>query len=361
MKKIYLFMTIILVVFLSACGTKKETDNSNSNKKSNTTSTSDLNVVTSLEDTITNNTVWCGTFNLVWNDLKENYIKQDIIINPPKEIVTNLNKATFNKSYLDENSYYTKFGKQTPALKKEIEENIKKKFNQTSDILDKFVWEENSDLEFIYAMLYKKFTFATPFSQLENKDFNYDEGSYRYFGITKSKRDGANQVEVLYYDDYDNNAVKILTNENDEIILVKSSNNANNFLEIYNNIINKSKTYTEKTLNDVDTLLIPYIKFDTYKEFKELENLKIPMANGYEFEIKKAVQSIKMQLNESGGDIKSEAAVSGKVNSAYIPEQVIRNFNYNTTFVMFLKEKNMDMPYFAAQINDLKLYQKSDK
>ena len=245
-------MTIVLVVFLSACGMKKRYNNSKSNK-TNTTVTNDLNVVTSLEDTITNNTVWCGTFNLVWNDLKENYIKQDIVINPPKEIVTNLNKATFNKSYLNENSYYTKFGKQTPELKKEIEKNIKEKFNQTSDILNKFEWEENSNLDFIYAMLYKKFTFATPFSQLKNKDFNNDNGNYRYFGISEDKRNGENQVEILYYDDYNNNAVKITTNENDEIILIKNTNNSNNFFEIYKNKINKSKKYIDKKLDAEET------------------------------------------------------------------------------------------------------------
>ena len=39
-----------------------------------------LNIVTSLEDEITSNTAWCGTFNLIWNDLKNDLAKQDIIL-----------------------------------------------------------------------------------------------------------------------------------------------------------------------------------------------------------------------------------------------------------------------------------------
>ena len=35
-----------------------------------------LNIVTSLEDEITSNTAWCGTFNLIWNDLKNDLAKK---------------------------------------------------------------------------------------------------------------------------------------------------------------------------------------------------------------------------------------------------------------------------------------------
>jgi len=367
MKKIYLFITILLIVFVSACD-KKQNNNENSNSNSNNNSniniqsntTSNINIVASLEDTITNDTAWCGTFNLVWNDLKENYAKKDIIINPPKEIVTNLNKSTFSKKELNENSYYTKFGYQTPELKKEIEENIKNKFNQTSDILDLFTWEKDSKSNFIYAMLYKKFTFATPFKQLVNNKFN-GNGEYRYFGINKNKRDGIDQVEVLFYENSNNYAVKLITQENDEIILLKNSNTENNFLNIYNNIINKSKNYNgNKKLDNKDTLLVPYIKFNAFKEYKELEGLVSHYADGTPFQIEKAVQTIKMQLSESGGDIKSEAAISTKESASISNTELIRNFNFNSTFTIFLKEKDMNLPYFAAYINDLSIFQKND-
>ena len=365
MKKIYLFMTILLVILVSGCNNKKTSNdiNNNSNSNSNTTitsnTTSNINIVTSLEDTITNDTAWCGTFNLVWNDLKENYVKQDIIINPEKEIVTNLNKSTFSKKSLNENSYYTKFGYQTPELKKEIEENIKKKFNQTSDILDLFEWNENSTNNFIYAMLYKKFTFETPFKQLVNDKFN-NKGEYRYFGIDKDNKDGINQVEVLYYNDYNDYAIKLNTKENDEIILIRNTNMENNFLDIYSNVNTKSKKFTgNKKLDSIDVLRVPYIKFDTFKEFTELEGITATSVDGKAYQIEKAVQTIKMQLNESGGDIKSEAAISTKETAA-VETNRPRYFSFNNTFTIFLKEKGMELPYFAAYIDDLSIFQKND-
>lgn len=35
-----------------------------------------MNAVLSLEDKIADDTVWCGTFNLIWNDLKNELAKK---------------------------------------------------------------------------------------------------------------------------------------------------------------------------------------------------------------------------------------------------------------------------------------------
>ena len=65
--------------------------------------------------------------------------------------------------------------------------------------------------------------------------------------------------------------------------------------------------------------------------------------------------------NESGGDIKSEAAISTKVTAVLPdPNEEIRNFNYTSNFTMFLIEKDKDLPYFAAYITSLDEFQKTD-
>ena len=97
-----------------------------------------MKIVLSLEDEITDNSAWCGTFNLIWNDLKNEIAKQDIVFNPQPEVVNNLNKGTFNTSYLSEESYYKVYGTPSIELKNQIEKAIKEKFNETSDILNDF-------------------------------------------------------------------------------------------------------------------------------------------------------------------------------------------------------------------------------
>ncbi len=319
-----------------------------------------LSVVTSLEDEITSNTAWCGTFNLIWNDLKNDLAKQDIIFSPQPKMVDNLNKGTFNTSYLSEDSYYKVYGTPTPELKKQIEKAIKEKFNETSSILDDFNWENGQDGDhFLYVMLKKQFEFPKVFTKLENGDF----GKYKnvkYFGIDSSTDEAVrDQVEVLYYNSSSDFAIKLKTKQNDEVIISRG-NTENNFGDIFKSITEKSSKYDgSKSFNETDKLKIPKISFNLKQEITEVENKVFTYSNGEEHYIETALQTIEFELDEKGGRIKSEAGMMDKLNLA-MPEEP-RNFFVDDTFTIFLKEEGRDLPYFAAQISDISQVQEDVK
>lgn len=312
-----------------------------------------LNIVTSLEDEITSNTAWCGTFNLIWNDLKNDLAKQDIIFNPQPTMVDNLNKGTFNTSYLSEDSYYKVYGTPTPELKKQIEKAIKEKFNETSSILDDFNWENGQDGDhFLYVMLKKQFEFPKVFTKLENGDF----GKYKnvkYFGIDSSTDEAVrDQVEVLYYNSSSDFAIKLKTKQNDEVIISRG-NTETNFGDVFKSITEKSSKYKGMhSFSETDKLKIPNIKFNLKEEITEVENKPFTFSNGQEYCIEKALQTIEFELDEKGGRIKSEAGMMNKA-TAIMPTEKPRDFLVDDTFTIFLKEEGRDLPYFAAQISDI--------
>lgn len=320
-----------------------------------------LSIVTSLEDEIKSNTAWCGTFNLIWNDLKNDLAKQDIIFNPQPTMVDNLNKGTFNTSYLSEDSYYKVYGTPTPELKKQIEKAIKEKFNETSSILDDFNWENGQDGDhFLYVMLKKQFEFPKVFTKLENGDF----GKYKnvkYFGIDSSTDEAVReQVEVLYYNSSSDFAIKLKTKQNDEVIISRG-NTETNFGDVFKSITEKSSKYNgSTTFNETDKLKIPNIKFNLKEEITEVENKLFTFSNGREYCIEKALQTIEFELDEKGGKIKSEAGISLKV-AAIKPTEKPRDFRVDDTFTIFLKEEGRDLPYFAAQIADISQVQEDVK
>lgn len=102
----------------------------------------DIKTVATLEDEITANSVWCGTFQLVWNDMVNNVVKQDVVFTPQEKIVENLNKQTFKENQLSEKDYYKVYDLLTLELKDKIEKGIKDKFNEKSDILDSIDWSD---------------------------------------------------------------------------------------------------------------------------------------------------------------------------------------------------------------------------
>lgn len=322
--------------------------------RSNNNYTTSNDVILSLEDRISDDTIWCGTFNLIWNDLKNEIAKQDIVFNPQLEEVKNLNKGTFSTKDLEDTSYYKAYGHPTLELKKEIEKNIKEKFNETSDILSDFDWNGSMDDYILYAMLKKVFNFNIPFDKLKDSNFK-DTENVKYFGINdKSNNKMRNQVTVLYYDD-NGYAVKISTKENDEVILVKGDNSPT-FLDVYNNTISKNINYDKATFTKDDSLRVPNLKMNVKKSFDQLVNKPFLFANGDEYYIGKAIQTIKFELDNKGGKIKSEAGMQVFKNAA-MPNDTSRAFNFDDTFIIFLKEKGKDLPYFAAKISDIKKFQ----
>ena len=349
MKKILISIIIVALIatgiYLLANSFDSENIEENVNNKN-------IKIVTSLEDEISDNAAWCGTFNLIWNDLKKDLAKQDIIFPENSSVVDNLNKGTFTVNELSEDSYYKVYGIPTLELKAEIEKAIKKKFNETSDILDSFIWEGHTKKDyFLYSMLKKEFEYPKEFSKLENGIFEqYD--NVRYFGINgKTKKEVREQIDVLYYNSEDDFALKIRTKGNDEII-VSVGNKENNFLDIYNNIVRESENYTDgKSLRNNDTFKMPYITFDLKEEITAVENKPFSFSNGDSYIIDKALQTIQFELDEKGGKIKSEAGISQKAMSVMPSEP--RKFNVDQTFTIFLIEQDRALPYFAAKISDI--------
>lgn len=341
----------VIILCLVYFGIKNGTTQNLSRRRISTNS--DIKIVTSLEDEISDNTAWCGTFNLIWNDLKNDLVKQDIVFAPQLKMVENLNKGTFNTSHISEDSYYKVYGHPNKRLKEEIEKAIKEKFNETSDILDDFEWENrDSNDYFLYAMLKKEFKFQCVFTELENGTFG-KYNNVKYFGInTDTDEQVRNQVMVLYYNSKEDFAIKLLTKSNDEVIIAKG-NNSNTFGEMYDDIKQRSKEYNgSHSFSKKDILKIPNISFDLKKEFEELENKPYYFSNGDEYYIEKALQTIRFDLDKEGGKIKSEAGIMNKAQSIEVSNEP-REFLVDDTFTIFLKEKDKDLPYFASKISDI--------
>ena len=96
------------------------------------------------------NRIWVGTFQLVWNELTDKIVKAPVkFLDFDSQMANNLNQKQFKKSNLNEKSYYVKSGIVSPALKAEIEKNIKSKFHETSDILKMFDFTYNPEKIFV--------------------------------------------------------------------------------------------------------------------------------------------------------------------------------------------------------------------
>lgn len=371
-RKILIIFGILIILFIIVFVVINKA-NIFSQKVTKLQSVEGITVVPTMNDTITADSSWCGTFQLVWNDMKNEVVKKDVIFNPQLDMVKNLNKEDFNETMLSEDYYYKIYGLKSLALKEQIENGIKEKFNQTSNILNDFNWSE-SELDnpnnpnvrryFFYTMLYRKFEFLQEFDKLDNGKFGNKYKDVQYFGIDENTENSVgNQITVLYYNSKDDFAIIVNTKTDDEVIFCKSPNGSN-FNEIYENMNNESNKYTgSRSFKNVDEFKAPNLEFDEKKEYTELANKEFKTADPYydTAEIQKAIQTIKFSLDEKGGEIKSEAAIDMTIGVLSVVSKPKadepRYFYVDDTFAIFLREKGKTKPYFAGRIDDITKFQ----
>lgn len=304
------------------------------------------------------NRIWVGTFQLVWNELTDKIVKAPVkFLDFDSQMANNLNQKQFKKSNLNEKSYYVKSGIVSPALKAEIEKNIKLKFHETSDILKMFDFTYNPEKIFVYAMLKKDFRFTNAFDKLATGNFGNSQEKVKYFGIN----DNSNQklyknVNVLFYNDDNDFAVKLYTKGKDEVLLYRT-NDDKTFDKYYAELNDKTAKYSgDKNFVKNDTLTIPDIKLYQETSFNELEGHQIVGTN---MQIDKTIETVDFRMNNKGVKLKSEAAIMLRCMSLAPREG--RDFTFNNNFVLFLIEKNQNTPYYAMKVSDVAAINKTGK
>jgi len=386
MKKIFIFLFLVpIIICCSACWTQKQ-------KTVQPEQPSPLIPVKNNSDggfAVETADVWTPTFQLCWNELINLLGTKTVeYINGNPPLADELNKQKFQKSDLNGKDYYISVSKQTLQNKKKIEKAIKEKFNETSDILAQFnfpnIPDDRTNEWFIYSILIKNFPFSAAFDILSPEYFNDKQDSkYKYFGIISENstnkenvRELKKHITPLFYANDDDFALSITDKSDSEEMILYLTDSNKSFDEIFDEIKEKSlrkdeytkiRTIQQKQGDDVTIVFenkykVPYLDMDKTLAFdSELANKPIKNNNGEDFYIKKTIQTIKFKLDNTGAKLKSEAAISGLKSAMYIKKiKIYNNYYFNRPFVIFLKEKNKDKPYFAARIKDGKYLVKGE-
>ncbi len=279
-------------------------------------------------DEHTVNNLWIGTLDLAWKDLEEK-IGGRIELEENVDIANELNNSSFSKDMLDENDYTI---------------NVTRTVTNGYNIETKL----NKNLNFLYS--FDNF----------NNDYNYTFGKdgndyIKYFGINNASKEDLNQnVEVLFYNGNNDFAVLLNTKEGDEIILYRTDENKS-FNEYYEDIKNKKDNYNGSiTFEENDELLVPYVNVNGTVAYNELADKIIKNTNG--MYISNVIQDVNFNLNESGCNMQSHATMTTEYLSIGS-----RYFWFRDTFIIFMKEENSNMPYFALKVDNQDILEKKDE
>ena len=287
------------------------------------------------ENTINN--LWVGTLDLAWKDLEEKIGLNKIELEGKMpQIANDLNESTFSKEMLNPNDY-----------KINVERTVTNGYK-------------------IDATLNKELNFLESFDNFSDYKWTFgnSEEYIKYFGINNVSPEKMNKnVEILFYNKLNNDsslsndmAIKLKTKEGDEIILYRTDDKKS-FDEYYEDIKAKTKNYKGRTeFSEDDELRVPYVQVNGMINYNQLYDKKIKNSKGlYIYDV---IQNVNFYLNERGCNLSSKATM---VTEYMGIGQDTKYCYFQDTFIIFMKEKNSDKPYFALKVDNNDILEKIEE
>ena len=298
------------------------------------------------------NLIYCSTFQLAWNELRDKIHKEDIRLADEPPMVKILNKKLFSKDDLSEDCYLAMAGFRRQGIVDEINEALKTKFGEEAPtVAGKDVGRA---VIVAYAFLFKNLKFETPFMTCR-KPLVFRSASrrskVRAFGTEDAwppkhvPSEFRRQVEILDYDYATGDFAIGLTTEspNDEIVLAVIQP-AGTILETVQSVQKKIQGERPEFMGVMDILQIPKLDFDITHSYSQLLG-KFLLNEGFtEMFIGTARQDIRFRLNEKGAMLESEATITEVSDS--------RRLVFDRPFLLYLKEKQAKYPYLAIWVDN---------
>ncbi len=303
------------------------------------------------------NDFYTPAFQLIWNDFSDKVVKHNVeFVGGNPALVDNLNQRKLTETMISKKDLYKAMGSQTFATKRRIERNLMWKFHEKSALLDSIDWQKKADERIVlFAMFKKSVYFVNAFKKLTPESFNNSSEKYEYFGVISEQNNYEKYITPVFYNNNNDYAVALKTKSGDEIIL-QTSNSTEPVLKIWDKLYsNHLSKQSNLAFDENSKLIVPNIDFKKKMNYKELVGKRIKNSN---YIIDAALENIEFSLDNEGAKIKNEA-IMGVSKMAFnpLPQKV---YNFNKPFILFIRSKDANVPYFALKIKDTQYLEKHD-
>jgi len=310
------------------------------------------------------NVIWCSSFQLAWNRLKDDVVKGPVIVDKAGSVCKRLNAAPHSDADLPAGSFYAAsgFGKATAEL-------IRTEMAQRCPSVKVLDLDDVAGRDILaYAYLAANVKFDTPYFENDERMLFKGKTPVASFGI-RPKDDYAyyelrRQIEILYAtDDWAGTPKEgtefaldpCKTSDPCQIVLarIKPGGTLQDSLD---DLKRKRAAFAKREYADHyrkvgpnDAFLAPNINYEIAHHFTELEGTDKVLKNaGFEgYWVRTAMQTIRFKLDRSGAELASQA----KVHVAPVP----RFFFFDGPFLIYVKKRKAEHPFFVMWVDNPEL------
>ena len=312
------------------------------------------------------NVIWCSSFQLAWNQLKDNVIKEPVKLVGAEEIANRLNLAKQSLADIPDESCYAAAGFVKDGILEKIQTEMAKRF--PSEPQPDFQDVSPNDVIIAYSYLTANVKFKIPYfenqKELIFRDSQGNKTPVTSFGIRPEDHDAyqklRKQVEVLYYSHHPDsfNLMEFVVDlckdtKQNQIILARiepKESLEQTFVYLEDKIagFTKEKFFHKLGINDV--LLVPNIFWKITHHFKQLEKKYFGNEGFEDLYIGLALQMIQFRLDRSGAELKSEAKLYA--------ESAPNHFIFDQPFLIYMKKRGAEHPFFVMWVDNAELLSK---
>jgi hypothetical protein len=308
------------------------------------------------------NVIWCASFQLAWNKLKDDVAKEPIRLDRNQDVADRLNGAAVADEDLPADSSYSAAGFDRDGIHDKIRQDMARLFPGTLVTLP----EPHPEGVTAYGYLRTSVKFKRPYFE-HKSGFRFAGGAnVAGFGFGPEQEGGVKsvreQVGVLYVTHKDRFGEGELTtcavdlcidSHPNQIVLARLPCKASleETLAAHQELADAPTQRTElRKFTTLDELRVPNIHWRIQHAFRELlgcASLNQPLEG---LSITTADQMIEFSLDRNGAELRSESRLGLKGGP--------REFYFDRPFLLYVKKRDAEHPFFVMWVENDELLQK---
>ncbi len=303
------------------------------------------------------NVLWCGSFQLAWNEACV-LVGEDLHFRDEPAMVKILNKKSFTKKDIADNSYVALAGFVKDGIHARIETELIHKFHGQARprlIPSPALTPRPQDIV-AYAYLFKNLEFSIPFERIA-APLRFAGRETPCFGIGKQPKRGhaamRKQLDILDYQNANDFIIALKTkSEQDQLILAKTEPAAT-LAETIKGVRERVRNAAPIVPLPGDVLKIPKLNFDITREYGELIRKKLLVHNpaiAPDLIVVSALQNTRFQFDEKGVRLRSEAHIAFGCSRRAEPPPPEHMMVFDKPFLIMLQQRGAKAPYFALWV-----------
>ena len=317
------------------------------------------------------NVIWCASFQIAWNHLKDDVIKEPVRVANAEEVAARLNKAPQSEADLPQGSYYAAAGYVSDGIVERIQKEMAARFphGHQPDLSD----VTGQTVIVAYAYLGARVKFTIPFfdrrEPLVFKGSATEAARVRSFGTSETGAEAnrrlARQVSILYASEEQEPGEGEATRPKEFVIDPCKDSSPNQIVLV--SVPQKDtlaaaladvegKVRSERRqggLGHHDFLLVPNMAWRLEHHFKELERPDAVIQNraAEGLPVREALQTILFRLDRSGAELESEGEM--------FPAPAVPNYYiFDRPYLIYMKKRGAEHPFFVMWVDNAELLSK---